>query len=275
MAEARTILLASDLSARSDRPTDRAFALAAQMEASVLLLHVVEGTTDAEQIEARAQDAFAAVADYAPGFAEYMVVRGHVQDEILKLAGTRNPAMIVTGPARYNHVRDFILGTTVDALVRQSPVPVLVVKQRVRGAYQRLLVATDFSPGAAQALETAAALFPDADITAWHVCHAAYDAYLNAEDEVIDMQRAADANMARFVAEANLSDGARAKVKTLVEIGAPVNLAETTLRHGKYDLMVVGTRQRSGLAQAIFGSWATVLLEGVRSDVLVVRGLTP
>lgn len=276
MKEPRTILLASDLSARSDRPTDRALLLGDQLKASVLLLHVVEDEgEDERQLKERARKALESVAGERANGVGIVVRRGRVDREILSLAEENSAALIVTGVARFNSIRDHVLGTAVDHLVRHSPAPVLVVKRRAREPYRRLLVATDFSACSRQALETAAALFPDAQITVWHSCHAAYEAFLNAEQTVVDVQLEADRDMKRFVESAELPAETRGRLTLVVAVGRDLwSQAERAVHDGDFDLLVLGTHGRSGVAHATIGSRAAELLQGADCDVLMVRGET-
>ena len=266
------ILLASDLTARSDRPTDRALLLGEQLSASVLLLHVVSETQSDEAIQLRVRDAFDAVIGETSIPVEVEVRRGEVPKEILELASDRAADLIVAGAARYNNIRDYVLGTAVDHLVRHARVPVLVVKRRARDSYRHLLVATDFSDFSKKALETAARLFPEAVITVWHNCHAAYEALLNKEATEQEVWQEADDDMKEFLASADLADQTRAQIRSRVDAGELQDHAAKTLREEKCDLLVLGTHGRSGLAHAAIGSRAAELLEVIDCDVLMVRG---
>lgn len=272
MAGNGTIIIASDLTARSDRATDRAFLLAEEWDAPLVLLHVVEGEWSDPVLEERAGEALATMLESDASQAEVIVRRGEVQREIMKLAGERSAALIVTGVARFNNLRDFFLGTAVDHLVRHSTVPVLVVKRRARRPYRRILVATDFSPCSELALRAAAELFPQASLTLWHNCHAAYEAWLDKEDTAAEASRQGEEDMRRFIEIAEVADEVRAKVQAVITIGELENSAERALRDGQYDLLVLGTHGRGGFAQATIGSWAAELLNDVASDVLMVRG---
>lgn len=272
MTACRTILLASDLTARSDRPTDRAFLLGEQLGASVLLLHLVDEGAAGEGIEERAREALESIAGHLVEGVEVQVRSGEVHREILRMAEERDPLLIITGAARFNSVRDFILGTAVDHLVRHSPVPVLVVKRRALRPYRRLLVATDFSDCSKQALETAASLFPHATLTVWHGYHAAYEALLDPIETAKEILRQAKVDMARFLKSVSLPDNARDRLETLFDEGDLLFRASETMREGGFDLLVLGTHGRGGFAHATIGSRAEELLQCVDRDVLMVRG---
>lgn len=271
MMQTKTLLLASDLSARSDRPTDRAFLLAEQLLAALVILHVVEKDEGLEGIKEGVRDAIIAIAGHR-GDVEVEIRQGAVQEEVLRLVEERSAALVITGVARLNHIRDYFLGTAVDHLVRHAPVPTLVVKQRALQPYRRLLVATDFSENARQALETALRLFPDAAIIVWHNCHATYEGWLNQEEMAVELRREAEEDMARFVASLAFDRGAYRHIETAIGMGELHRSADQTLREGDFDLLVLGTHGRGGFAHATIGSRAAELLQVVACDTLMVRG---
>ncbi len=150
----RRILLATDLSARCDRALDRATQLARQWQVPLLVVHASTRDTadswlfddpppavDFEQmIRQRIEN------DLREPVADLDI---HVQDgtpgEVILAAATRAGCdLIVVGDAR-DTLRQLVLGSTVEYLVRRSPVSVLIVKQRPHGIYQHVLVGTDFT----------------------------------------------------------------------------------------------------------------------------------
>lgn len=271
MSRAGAIIVASDLTARSDRATDRGLLLAKEWTTPLILLHVLEGDWSDPILEARAREALETVLDSDAPQIEIIVRRGEVQGEVLQLAEERSAALIVTGVARFNNVRDFFLGTAVDHLVRHSKVPVLVAKRRARRPYRRILVATDFSPCSEVALRAAVELFPEASLTLWHNCHAAYEAWLDQEETIAEARREADEEMHLFVANASIPDEARAGIRAAIATGELEDSARTVLDDGEFDLLVLGTHGRNGFAHATIGSRAADLLNSVASDVLMVR----
>ena len=74
-----------------------------------------------------------------------MVKTGDIVATIIETAQDKKCDLIVTGVARYNSIGDILLGGPVDQLIRNAPVPVLVVKRRPQEAYKNILIATDFS----------------------------------------------------------------------------------------------------------------------------------
>lgn len=76
--------------------------------------------------------------------------------------------LLVIGRPGKHGLKDLFLGTTTDRAVRFSAEPVLMVGQHPNGPYKRVVVAMDFSEGAARALAWAYRIAPDAEIKAVH-----------------------------------------------------------------------------------------------------------
>src|SRR3546814_20885450 len=87
--------------------------------------------------------------------------------------------MIVTGVARDELLSRMFLGDTVDRLIRKSPVPVLIVRDRAFEPYHTMLVATDFSESSRVALATAIRFFPDTGLSLFHAYDVPFAGYLD------------------------------------------------------------------------------------------------
>lgn len=269
-ARAQTILIATDLSARSDRPMERALLLADQLSASILVLHVPASATLAAEEEQRLRAKIEADFNLSTTDHEILFEHGSVPDVIASIADKRNCALVVTGVARFNSPRDYILGTAVEYLVRQSSTPVLVVKRRARNPYDRLLVATDFSDCSALAARTAGTLFPKAALRVVHSFDAAFEAFLERESTIEYIRDESDQAMKRFVD--SLPEDVRSRVETANDEGLLGKVIADEVRDWSADLLVVGSHGRSGFAHATIGDTAGELLESADCDVLIVRG---
>ncbi len=178
--------------------------------------------------------------------------------------------MIVVGPARHDHVSDFILGTAVDYLVRRSPVPVLVVKERPRHPYRRILIATDFSDCSLHAVQMTAMLFPKARLDLVHVYDGGFPSRLDPDQTLAFARSEAERESAEFAARPELAGHARPFQVELIE-GRAGEVLPTLIAQRDVDLLVLGAHGRSGFVHALIGSRASELLEGAPCDVLMVR----
>ncbi|MEM8694489.1 MAG: universal stress protein [Pseudomonadota bacterium] len=264
------ILFASDLSARGDRPLDRAIALADTMDGSVKLLHVIDKKAaaahpDPEKVKERIrEDLPASAADIT-----IQVEQGSPPQTIAKVA--EDCDLIVTGVARHTSLGDVTLGTAVDYIVRRATVPVLVVKQRPKRDYERLVVATDFSACSMIAVKAAAELFPDAELHLVHAYAVPYSGWLKSDEVEREVREEAEESMRKFLASPDLSEELRARLHPHIGYGHIESVIYRALRECDSNLLVLGTHGRSGFAQATIGSNAHSMLIGAPSDVLMVR----
>jgi nucleotide-binding universal stress UspA family protein len=281
----RTILLATDLSGRCDRALDRAALLALEWKARLVVVHAIEANylmaMDAEsdvpswrrESVRRAAIANRQIRDDLLGRDvpfEVVIEEGDPTDIILNVMKDRRCDLIVTGTARSETFGRFILGTTVDKLAREAPVPVLVVKTRARHPYRKLVVAADFSDSSRRALESAVALFPATAMTLFHSYRPIAEPTQSKAAAAAEFQAAADA-CAAFLAEADLPRDTRARLEVLVESGHIASLLRAYAIDKGLDLLVIGSRGRSAIQDLLLGSTAAKLLSSAPCDVLVVR----
>lgn len=265
----RPILVATDLSPRCDRAVDRAAMLGRQIGTPVIALHVAgeEKADDERRLEQRRQELLAQCGDLA---VELLVERGRdVPATIAHVAEERGCAVIVTGVARFNDARDYLLGTAIDVLVRETSIPVLVVKQRPRAPYRRIVAATDFSANSGRALEVSAALLPEAAIRAIHASHSAYETWLDKDATLEFITERAEQEMREFLA--GLPEPVRSRTEARIEIGEIESALMLGMKELDGDLLALGTHGRSALAHAALGSRASDILRSLPYDALIVK----
>lgn len=283
----RSVLLASDLGARSDRALDRAVQLVRAWDARLVVATVVEdgaGRVDALALRDppdwyRGEDPVAAVERQlleetsALGVrASLRVERGQPDERLLEVAREEDCGLVVTGVARHEALGRTVLGSTVDRLARRSPVPVLVVRGRARAPYRRMVVASDWSASSEHALRTATTLFPDTAITVLHGYEVPMAGLIDTlRDEMLATAREqALADGREFVERCRLPGGA-SSVSLVVERGDPSVLLRLYASQYPVDLAVVATHGRSALFDVLIGSVAQRLVEDSPVDTLVVR----
>jgi nucleotide-binding universal stress UspA family protein len=269
----KSILLATDLSARCDRPLDRALMIAKQWNTKLILLHILDPVrakdpaTNIREIETQ-------IADELPQHkveVEILVKTGDVAATIIETAKSKKCDLIVTGVARYNSIGDALLGGPVDQLIRKASVPVLVVKRRPKNAYKNILIATDFSNCSLQALNAAAELFPDPKLHLVHAYHEPYSAWLSSDQVAQDVKSEEQTSLTRFLAQPSLSEAVLGRLNGSIEKGDLGAVLYRKIAATKSDLVVLGTHGRGALSRATLGSNAQHVLGWVGQDVLMVR----
>lgn len=264
------IIIATDLSARSDRHVERGLAIAADLDCVPLIAHIAaDGSVGDEHhrpaiLRSLRRDFGARVDGW-----KVVLGEGNVPEKLAEAAVVNRARLIVVGVARFNDMRDFVLGTAVDHLVRQAQVPVLVVKRRAHKPYRQIAVATDFSDCSADALRSTLELFPQSSIDLITVFHVAYQGFLKAEDVAKEMAAEAREQMNEFLIRQGFS--ADQRITPQIVQGSVEGVMYDWMDQEKADLLVLGTQGRSALAHATIGSTASRLLETVPADILMVR----
>lgn len=209
------------------------------------------------------------------GFALAPLLRvGKALDAIIQVGADFD--VLVLGAHGAHPIRELALGTTATRILRKCHQSVVVVKQEPRGPYERVLVATDFSPYSARALDLARAVAPRAALHLAHVFDVPFEGklhYARVSEEMIHEYRVkarieADAEMRRFVEASGLASHPPVAV---IEHGyAPAALRERA-RSMNADLVVVGRHGKSVTEELLLGSVTVHLLAEVHCDVLVVQ----
>ena len=199
---------------------------------------------------------------------------GEAQQEVLRAA--QRADLVVIGAKGSNPLRELLLGTPAEGLLRTVRRPLLLVRRPPRQNYRRALVALDFAACSGQALQCAARLAPRAGLQAFHAIDASLEMKLRALDVpeggvVVDhrarAQRHACARLHALAAE-RLGPGRVAGYTVRHGDAASLILAEEG-RTGA-DLVVIGQDGHSALASFLLGSVVQRVVRGARCDTLVV-----
>jgi nucleotide-binding universal stress UspA family protein len=277
------LLLATDLSERSDRAFDRALMLARDNRARLIVLYVIDEALPARlarRLSKQAHDfireqvAVAKIRDQAN--VEIRIVRGRDYKTIIDQARDGRVHAVVLGTHRTDALIDAFVGATMDRVLRYGPHPVLVVKSKPRSAYRNILVGTDFSTASRRALELALRLFPRARFTLLHVQGKPVPKSLTQRTlrlKLWERRHAALIKLAKSMSE-NVGDELgypKLTISPALEEGEPVLAITRRIESKKHDLVVVGTHGRSGWKKALLGSVTQAVLARSRCDVLAVR----
>tara|TARA_R110000787_G_scaffold257932_2_gene363125 strand:- start:208 stop:1182 length:975 start_codon:yes stop_codon:yes gene_type:complete len=280
-----TILLATDLSSRCDRALDRAADLAKRWRARLVVLTVLEpdaegpGSGGGRDLPSWRQppdrEAVAAAQlrrDLGKSLkaAEVRVVEGAPAAAIDAVAREVGAGLIVTGIARDETLGRYLLGSTVERLAHQTPVPLLVVKNRLR-PYDEILVATDFSASSQHALTAAARFFPRTPLTLLHAWEVPFAGFLDKPDFRRQWSAMEKRGYEAFVSQSRLSEDQRRDLQVLMEHGSVDTIVPDYMRARNVDLVVVGTHGRSGVFDVRLGGTARRILNIAPGDVLLIR----
>jgi nucleotide-binding universal stress UspA family protein len=288
------ILVPVDFSSASADAIRQAARLASWSRASLHAVHVVEPTLlfaadmpllvppvtlDADLIDnARAQ--WAGFVPDLPGRSgvDFRAVLGSPIDEISRLAREVYADLIVLGAHGRSHPAN-ALGALAASVVRHAPTRVLIVRAGHLGPFQRIVLATDFSETSAKAFDQAARLAAQ-DAAELHVVHAHADplsALTNPAtvlgampDFAARYALAAQQRVQRFIDErGEMGRFAKPVAHAIAHEHHARAIVEFALAH-KADLIVLGTRGRSGLRELFLGSTAERVIREAHCTTLVV-----
>ncbi len=289
----RMLLAATDFSPPARHALERAALIAqAHSDARLTLAHVVSATLleqlrhllpaetgplesgPVAQAEQKLAELAATLAARCPCIIDTTVVPGAAADALPVLAEAQRAGLLVMGAHGVHFVRERLLGSTVERVLRKSRRPLLAVKQRAQAPYRRILAAVDFSPHAAAAINAAHAWLPDADIVLLHAFEVEFESTLRLagmDDGRINAYRfqareAAKARMDAFVAA--LDAPAHRLTREFVHGAATLRIVE--YEQGlDADLLVMGKRGLSVVEELLLGSVTRHVLAYSRCDVFI------
>jgi len=201
---------------------------------------------------------------------EVRVVDGVAASTIDEVAREVGADLIVIGIARDETFGRYFLGSTVERLSRQTPVPLLIVKSRLR-PYREVLIATDFSPPSQHALTAASRFFPTVPLTLLHAWEVPFAGFLDKPQFRSELGQLEKEACNEFVSQSQLSEQQRRDLRVLVEHGNPEMMVRAYMQDRNVDLVVVGTHGRSGLFDIRLGGTAKRILDTAPGDVLLIR----
>jgi nucleotide-binding universal stress UspA family protein len=292
------ILVASDFSTRADYALARAMQLAGQHGAELLALHVIEpvrASAPAEDwlwpsdefpetlerdLEAEAQAELERRVGALPGAAN---IRARIETrfgtsyhEIIGLARAQNVDLVVVGAHGRAYLRDLLLGTTAERVVRKGDRPVLVVKMPCNQAYRRVLASVDFSDTSKEAIRFSTRVAPKAQLELLHAYEIWFEGKLRdsgmSEEQILawhqQYEQQAREELKVFAHDCKLDPAA---VRFLVRQGYPGTTIARAVIDQRADLIAIGTRGLSGIRYVLLGSVAEHVLREAPADVLVAR----
>lgn len=293
MTRLQTILAATDLSAAARLACERAVRLASACDACLELQHVVNtGALDSLRLlfasqpddlqqrlldEAREElrSLLAELHDGLGGSANLHLGIGNVVNEITRQADALDADLLVLGAHGSSLVRDLIVGSTTERVLRRTGRPLLVVRRPAPRGYRQVLIPVDFSARSLKAIEVARRLAPKAALVLLHTFEVPFEGRLRhagvSEQELAALrasaQREGETRMAELIARAGLPAAA---LHSLVLYGDPsVQILEHERLQGS-ELIVIGKRGQNSLEDLLLGSVTKHILSQAQSDVLVI-----
>lgn len=202
-----------------------------------------------------------------------LVETGATALTLIAICDDLSPDLVVMRAHGRARIADKLLGSTTERVIAAGGVPVLVIKRPVKRPYARVLLATDGSDAAADALMFIAALLPAA---ALHLVQAVQiAAQLEQAMLRVGTQRAAlDAHLATLTGQAKahlraLAATVAPRATTHVLRGDPAKALIRASQRPNVDLLALGAGPPGLIRRAFIGSVSRRLLREAACDVLI------
>jgi nucleotide-binding universal stress UspA family protein len=279
------ILIASDLTARSDRALARGFRLADELDAELRVLHVVDGslpdelrdhTVDwARKTLAREVEALTKQTRRAVGLE---VLVGAPGPDIVRAADGMDLLVLGVHPGAGAGTRKFS-ETTAGKILKSSLTAALLVRSDASEPYRNVVIGVDFSMFSRAAIKQAVLFAASARIHLVHAFHVPFKSRLGTESFVNEVAYDQRLELDAFLAdemdalERRASDlGAMpGAVLRVLEEGLPADVLRSVREREGGDLVVIGTHGGGAISRAIWGSVAVDMLNDPPCDVLVIK----
>ncbi|MEX2616040.1 MAG: universal stress protein [Alphaproteobacteria bacterium] len=279
----KRILVATDLSERSDRAIGRAILLAKTLSARLTVLHVIDDDLPASVAETQKQVAGQSMREHLasiPGAKDLdtnlVVGFGKDWSKILQQADTEQSELVILGLHRKSGLGSMFRGTTVERVVRNGDTPVLVAKNRPTRDYRVIVVGVDFSIYSRRALEFALDFSKNSRIQLVHAYEIPFKGFLPSANTHAEMRKR-DETLFREMVDQEVEvflaglDAQRGRIEIVVSEGDPHSVINAQVAALDADLLVLGTHGRTGVARAFLGSVAEGFLTDPPADVVAVK----
>jgi len=285
------ILLATDLSERSESAVQRVLQLGHVGIEELRLLHVLSGSLMEELKRLISGNMPARLEDNArhqlqAEVEQFMQLQGAKVEGRLEIGrpfaviaaqAAEMNALLVIGAHRNHAVRDWFQGSMLERILSCSRQPLLVVKQPAQTPYRRVLVPVDFSASSAAAVDAALKMAPEAEITLLNVFEIPFESKLRfagVSDAEMAGYRAsskqqAERDMTAFIR--TLPDVPSGRLNSVLEYGYAPEVIIGYAEQLACDLIVMGRYGKSGVEQLLLGSVTEYVTMECSCDIMVVN----
>ena len=287
----RKILCSTDFSDCSAAAVRYGIALAAELNATLYVCHVVdvpfagmygEANPDPVQLERRskayAQEQMKNLIGDSDISWESIVTIGHTADEIARITAENGIDLVVSGTHGRSGIKRFLLGSVTERLMRVAACPLLVVRGTGKSEFRlrKILVGCDFSAFSGLAVRHALNLAQEFE-SELHLMHilewSVYKDVIRAGSEILDDIRSDVATQMREKLEELVPEDARHWCRPVITLtaGQPHEELSKYALVNDIDLIALGVRGR-GMVETLFvGSNTDRLIRQAPCPVLSVR----
>lgn len=208
---------------------------------------------------------------------DYEVLEGTLPALLAQLLHEGEHGLVVMGAQGETGLREGLLGSTADRVLRAGALPVLLARRDPERSYRRVALATDFSASSLHAARLGLRLAPDATTYVLHALEVPPDrslAFASATPETRQafLREVHDQAFRQLqVFESSLGTGL-APTRAVRE-GPPAAVLAAFVEEAQIDLVVLGSRPRARWEANLLGSTALFATHRLPCDVLLVPGV--
>ena len=269
------ILVPTDFSPPSDAALSYARLLAKTMDASLLLLHVTGTHSTLTRATVDPRDRVPAALrelrnrltpdDRAPHVVVSAVEAPDPAGQIVRTARSMEACLVVMGTHGRGGIARVLIGSVAETVVRTAPCPVFTANGTLRASpkgFRRILVPTDFSTPSDAALDCARRLAAGlgASVHLLHVLPDVSSGEIASELFVTEPPEARSMRLMdardRLKHRITADDRATLRATSEVILGSPAQIIVDYAADNQFDLIVMGTHGRTGMAHLLVGSVA-------------------
>ncbi|CTQ32941.1 universal stress protein [Jannaschia rubra] len=273
------IIVATDLSPRSDRAMLRAARIAKEQDAPLHILHILDEELPAAILHGHAEDAKKTLqsrVDQTPEIADRSprvdIEVGHLSRLLPGILSDRKPGLLVLGSHRDRGLAELIGQPSLSRIMAVSDVPILLAVGEPDRDYAKALAGWDFSAAGNAAVDLSRRIAPDASLTLVH----AWDDFAAVAPYGGSMGvGASPATVARLEEsmESAVADLHKtypdATIDQHTQMGGAAHVILRLAADRSADLIVMGRHARSGIARFFLGHTATAVALRSPCDVLI------
>jgi len=267
------ILVPTDFSPPSDAALSYARLLARTFDASLHLLHVIGTHSTPPQATADSRDRVPAALrdlrsrltadDRSPDVAVLAVEAPDPAAQIVRTARSMDASLIVMGTHGRGGIARVLMGSVAEKVVRTAPCPVFTTNGALRApakGFRRILVPADFSAPSDAALHCARRLAAGFAASV-HLLHVLTE--VSASSSELFVSEPPEARSIRLIDARDrlkhriaADDRVTLRVTSEVIFGSPAQIIVDYAADNYFDLIVMGTHGRTGMAHLLVGSVA-------------------
>lgn len=270
----KRILVATDLSARSDRAVLRAIKLAEKLQAKLTVINIIDDQIPRGLIDSSkdiAQDEIKnCLKDYNSQVEiDIKIVEGNAYEQILKASYEEDVDLLVVGIHRHVDSDEPVIGRVIQRLVNFSHKPIIIVRDRSEKDYNKILAPVDFTNSSVISLKFAVNNFPEANFDLIHTYQAPFMGIAGSSSTISEQAKKASEEDLDEITK-DIEKNQPIKINKIIKKGHISNILFEEIEYLHPDLLVIGCSEKHFLARFADASIMDQVLADPPCDVLIV-----